>query len=154
MGTTTKTLYDTDFVEWSARTAELVRAGRFQDVDLEHLAEEIEDLGKGDQRAVRSQLARMLIHLLKQRIQPERAGSSWRRSVLAAQREIEFLLEDSPSLRRYLQENLQKIYRRAVRDAFKETGVTGSEKDLGIPETCPYSLAELLEGDLNALQRR
>jgi len=48
MGITTKTLYDTDFVEWTARTAELQREGRFEDIDLENLAEEVEDLGKSE----------------------------------------------------------------------------------------------------------
>jgi hypothetical protein len=54
MATTTKSLYDTDFVEWTARTAELLREGRFDEVDLEHLAEEVEDLGRSDRAAVSS----------------------------------------------------------------------------------------------------
>jgi hypothetical protein len=78
MGAATKTLYDTDFVEWTARTAELLREGRLHDADLEHLAEEIKDLGTRERSAVRSQLRRMLVHLVKARIQPERAGASWR----------------------------------------------------------------------------
>ncbi len=41
MGAATKTLYETDFVEWSKRTAELLRAGCFEEADLEHAAEEI-----------------------------------------------------------------------------------------------------------------
>jgi len=69
----TKTLYDTDFVEWTARTAELVRKRRFEEVDLENLAEEIADLGNSEQSAVKSQLSRMLMHLVKERIRPERA---------------------------------------------------------------------------------
>ena len=68
MGTTTKTLYDTDFVEWADQTAALVRAGRFNEVDVENLAEEIEGLGKSERKAVRSQLRRMLMHLIKQQI--------------------------------------------------------------------------------------
>lgn len=85
MATISKALYDTDFVEWTAHNAELLRHGRFEEVDLEHVAEEIEDLGKRDLLAVRSQLRRMLTHSIKQKIQPERDGASWRRSIVNAQ---------------------------------------------------------------------
>ncbi len=152
MATTTKTLYDTDFVEWSAHTAQLLREGRFEEVDLENLAEEVEDLGKSDRSAVRSQLTRMLSHLVKQRIQPERSGASWRASIVGGRLEIDIKLEDSPSLRRHLAENLQKIYRRAVRDALQESNLTERARELNIPKDCPYTLQELLDGDLNALR--
>jgi hypothetical protein len=143
MGATTKTLHDTDFVEWTEHTADLLRTGRLQEVDLENLAEEIEDLGKSDRAAVRSQLSRMLLHLIKQTLQPERSGSSWRASILSARREILIRLEDSPSLRRHLEDNLQRIYQGALADAMEETGV----RELDLPEDCPYSLTQLLDGD-------
>ena len=104
MGAVTKTLYETDFVEWTERTAALLRAGRFDEADIEHAAEEIEDLGRSERSAVASQLKRMLMHLLKQRIQPERDGVSWRRSIVEGRSEIEFRFDDSPSLRRYAEE--------------------------------------------------
>ena len=153
MGTTTKTLYDTDFVEWTARTAQLVREGRFEEVDVENLAEEIADLGNSERSAVGSQFSRMLMHLVKERIQPERAGKSWRGSIIDARREIRFKLESSPSLRRYLAEKLEKIYRGAVRDALQETNLTEHARDFDIPTDCPYSLDELLDGDINRFER-
>ena len=107
MSTATKTLYETDFVEWADHTAELLRQGKFDEVDLEHLIEEVEGLAGSDRDAVVSQLRRML-PLIKERIQPERAGSSWRSVVIDAQREIELYLEASPSLRRHLEGALQK----------------------------------------------
>src|SRR5262249_61884232 len=67
MGTTAKTLYDTDFVAWADETAALVRAGRLNELDLEHVAEEIEGLAGSDRRAVRSQLRRLVVYLIKQR---------------------------------------------------------------------------------------
>jgi len=141
MAVTTKTLYDTDFAEWSARTAELLRAGRLDEVDLEHVAGEIEDLGKSDRRAVRSQTKRLLLHLIKQQIQPERAGASWKASVTDARQEIRQILDDSPSLRRYLSANLQAIYRDAMLLAKDETRVS-----IDLPEQCPYTLDETLNG--------
>jgi len=65
--------------------------------------------------AVRSQLLRMLMQLIKQRTQPEREAKSWRPSIVNAQQEIHLVLEDSPSLGRYLEEVLEKTYRSAVR---------------------------------------
>jgi hypothetical protein len=50
MRTATKTLYETDFVEWADHTAELLRQGKFNEVDLEHLIEEVEGLAGSDPR--------------------------------------------------------------------------------------------------------
>jgi hypothetical protein len=148
MGATTKTLYDTDFVEWTARTAELLRQGRFDEVDLEHVVEEIEDLGRSERLAMRSQLRRMLAHLIKMRIQPERAGASWRGSVASARIEILDRITDSPSLRRHAETSLPRLYREAVELALAETNLAAHAKELDIPAKCPYTLDELLQGDL------
>ena len=136
-----KALYDTDFVEWTAHTAELLRDGRFDDVDLEHVAEEIEDLGKNDRQTVLSHLSRLLMHQIKRKIQPERDGPSWRHSVTTSRTKIAYKIADSPSLRRLLEQNLQKTYRQAIKDALFETGL----KSADLPERCPYTLDELLE---------
>jgi hypothetical protein len=152
MATIAKALYDTDFVEWTAQNAALLRQGRFDEVDLEHVAEEIEDLGERDLVAVRSQLRRMLMHLVKQKIQPERDGASWRGSIVNAQGAIIDYLENSPSLLRPLTDSLPATYRRAIKEALSETGLAGQRNDLGIPETCPFNLSQLLDGDVDSLQ--
>jgi hypothetical protein len=154
MGLTTRTLYDKDYAEWTVRTAELLREGRLDELDLENLAEEIETLGRSERSAVRSQLRRMLTHLVKLSIQPERGGASWRGSVANARTALLDLMEESPSLRRLAQGNLQKIYREAVELALIETDLKGSALEAGIPKNCPYSLASLLEGSLDALWPR
>lgn len=151
MGGLTKTLYDTDFVEWAAATAELLRERRFDDVDFEHLIEEIVSLGQSDELAVRSQLRRMLMHLVKMRIQPERTGTSWRKSIAGARAEIEDLMERPPSLRRHLEGSLEKVYGRAIKQALDETNLKSKAKELDIPAKCPYTLDELLEGEIDAL---
>jgi hypothetical protein len=137
------TSYEEDFVEWAEETAELLRSGRFGEVDVEHLAEEVEDLGKSARAAVGHQLQRMLLHLLKQRIQPERAGTSWRRSIHDSRSKIEHKLDHSPSLKRQLEQVLPTVYRRAVRDAANETGVPAAR----MPAQCPWTLEELIEGE-------
>jgi hypothetical protein len=68
-----------------------------------------------------------------------------------ARRQILLTLEDSPSLRRDLAKNLQKLYSNGVKDALDETALSGKEKQPEIPESCPWTLTELLDGDLDAL---
>jgi hypothetical protein len=151
MGTTTKTLYETDFAEWAARTADLLRQGRLTAADVENVAEEIEDLGRSERTAVRLQLLRLLTHLVKQRIQPERDGSSWRGSIVGARQEILLRLEDSPSLRRHLLDTLQATWQMAIKDALAETGLEARAFEFELPKTCPCSLDQLMEGDLEGL---
>ena len=141
MEITTKPLYDTDFALWADHTAELIRAGRLDEVDLENVAEEIASLGRSERRAVRSQLKRMLLHRIKQQIQSDRGGASWETSVNDARQEILDALEDSPSLRPHLEGNLEKIYRMAVELALIETGVESAD----LPERCPFTLDQLLQ---------
>ncbi len=69
-------LYDADIVAWSEQQAHWLRAGALDRLDLEHLAEEIEDVGKSEQRELASRLSLLLAHLLKWQFQPERRGSS------------------------------------------------------------------------------
>ena len=151
MGTTTKTLYETDYVEWADTMAALLRAGRLSEIDMENVAEEIEDLGKAARRAVRSQLKRLLMHLIKQRIQPERAGTSWRVSIQNARGEILNDSMDAPSLERHLADVLENVYQLAVSEAMEETGI--SRREL-ISDRCPWNLDELLTGDIAELARR
>jgi hypothetical protein len=143
MAVIAKTLYGTDFAEWSAQTAELLRQRRFDEIDIENVAEEIQSLGDSQFQAARSQLRRMLMHLITQKIQPERDGASWRASIVNAQQEILDAIDSSPSLRRRLTDRLDQTYRQAVKNARYETGLDAPE----IPADCPFTLDQLLEGN-------
>jgi hypothetical protein len=140
MGISGKTLYDEDFAEWSAHTAQLLRAGQYDQLDIENLAEEIEDLGKSERSAVRSHLNRLLLHKIKQIIQPERDCASWQVSIVSARQAILEGIEASPSLRPYLQQNLQKIHQNAMELALIETGL----EHAAVPKGCPWDLDTLL----------
>jgi hypothetical protein len=87
-----------------------------------------------------------MTHLLKQTLQPERSGASWRESIMSARGEILDDLEDSPSLRGHLEERRQRVYERAVRQALAEIGQPPS-RAAEIPAECPWTLDELLEGE-------
>jgi hypothetical protein len=95
-------LYDLDFYEWTVRNATLLRAGRVSEADLEHIAEEIEDMGKRERRELLSRLGALFAHMLKWQVQPERRSRSWTSTINLQRRELKKLLDEMPSLRRFL----------------------------------------------------
>ncbi|UHD18953.1 DUF29 domain-containing protein [Thiocapsa bogorovii] len=133
--------YDQDLVRWARETAELIRKGSWQAVDVEHLAEELEDLSKSERRAIASQLVRLLLHLLKWQYQSERRSDSWIDSITDARLQIELAIQDSPSLRSYPTLVLAQSYQRARRSAAMQTGRPLAT----FPETCPYGLDQVLD---------
>ncbi len=141
--TYTKTLYDADFVQWSSRTAQLLREHRFEDLDLEHLIEEIEDLGNRHRDALESQLTRLLMHLLKYEFQPEQRSGSWLGSIKEARKQIKRLCRRYPSLKLHLEQCWEDCYADAIEDASDETGLPQSQ----FPAHCPYAIAEVLNPD-------
>ncbi len=143
MAVAIKTLYGTDFAEWASQTAALLRQRRFDEIDIENVADELRSLGESEFKGARSQLRRMLTHLIKQKIQPERDGTSWRASIVNAQQKMLDAIDSSPSLRRRLSGRLGQIYAEAVQNARYETGLDAQE----IPAECPFTLAQLLDGN-------
>ncbi|NEP47927.1 MAG: DUF29 domain-containing protein [Moorea sp. SIO3C2] len=135
--------YTKDFHSWTQQTAQLLREGRWQEIDLENLIEEVEDLGKSERRGITSQLIRLLLHLLKWQYQHQRRSDSWLDSITDARTQIELGIEDSPSLRSYPAQQLEQSYQRARRKAAQQTGMPVSV----FPEACPYSLELTLDQD-------
>jgi hypothetical protein len=133
--------YDQDFYAWITRNVQLLRTGSLSEIDAEHIAEELESMGKRDLRQLRSRLQALTMHLLKYQWQPERQSKSWLTTIDHQRDEIEALLLDSPSLRVAMNNALASIYLKAVRDASRETGLPETE----FPRTCPYSIEELLD---------
>ena len=128
--------YDKDINAWANEQARLLRAGRFDLLDVEHIAAEIEDVGKSEQRELASRMAVLLAHLLKWQYQPERRGASWEKTVKAQRKEIGYVLDESPSLGPKLQEPrwLDMVWARAVAQAVNESGLDC------FPEECPWSI--------------
>lgn len=74
---TAPSLYEQDVAAWAEQQAALIRAGQFERLDLVHIAEEIEDVGKSEQRELANRMAVLLAHLLKWQFQPERQSCPW-----------------------------------------------------------------------------
>jgi hypothetical protein len=144
-------LYERDFFQWTKeQAAALRRLGRARantELDLEHLAEEVEDMGRRDQRAVESHLARILEHLLKLQFSPaEDPRDGWEQAIADHRLEARLTLRDSPSLRRRLETRLDSIYREGRKLAARGLARDGlAEADL--PERCPYSMERVLDPD-------
>ena len=128
--------YDKDINAWAQEQARLLRAGRFEMLDIEHIAGEIEDVGKSEQRELASRMAVLLAHLLKWQYQPERRGASWEKTIKAQRKEIAYALDESPSLAPKLQEArwLDMVWARAIAKAVNETGLAS------FPESCPWAI--------------
>lgn len=136
----TAELYDEDFAEWTRHNAELLRAGRASEADLEHIAEEIEDMGKREQRSLHNRFVRLIEHLLKWQHQPERRGSSWRRTIVVQRIGIQRLLNANPSFRPALSQVVSEAYADAATVAAAVTNRPRNE----FPESCPFTVEQLL----------
>jgi Domain of unknown function DUF29 len=135
--------YLVDFSSWINQTAQLLRERRWHEVDVPHLIEEVEDLGKSERRGIASQLTHLLLHLLKWHYQPQRRSDCWLDSITDARTQIELAIEDSPSLRSYPAEQLKESYQRACRQAAKQTNMEISM----FPDEYPYPLELVLAED-------
>ena len=120
-----KASYDKDVVAWANEQAALLRSGRFNELDIEHIADEVEDVGKSERRELFSRMSQLISHLLKWKYQPERRGRSWRNSIRFQRSAISKHLKDMPSLNPLLRdpEWSQVIWGDAVQKAFDETGI-------------------------------
>ena len=136
----TTTRYETDIVAWANEQAQLVRAGQFELLDLEHIAEEIEDVGKSEQRELASRMTLLIAHLLKWQFQPERRGRSWQLTIRNQRKAIQLHLKQVPSLKSKLNdvEWMEIVWGDAVYQASIETGLDN------FPETCPWSVNDIL----------
>ncbi|HBL14479.1 MAG TPA: DUF29 domain-containing protein [Cyanobacteria bacterium UBA11162] len=141
-----RVLYDQDFYLWLQTTANLLKDKRFDELDLTHLVEEIESMGRSEKRELKSRLKLILAHLLKWQYQPQVRpyyGNSWISTIVTQRSDLLLLLADSPSLKSSLEESWQDCYQIARRDAANETGLSVDV----FPVDCPFDLAEVLNPD-------
>ena len=133
-------LYDSDFCEWVEQQKVFLKEKAFEHLDIEHLLEEMNDMGKADRRSIESHLEIALIHFLKQKYQPDYSSKSWQDSIYNAIVQIDNIIENSPSLKNHPKICLEKCYVRARRYAAKQTKL-----DINIfPKECPWTLEEIL----------
>jgi hypothetical protein len=134
-----KDLYDQDFYAWAGSQAQLLREGRFGELDLEHLIEEVEDLGGALKRSVQNRAITIMLHLLKLQHSPAtdpRLG--WRETVRTQRTRLRTDL--TPNLRRLLADELSELYDRARHDAEASLRDHGEHVAAdALPKACPYT---------------
>jgi hypothetical protein len=148
---TLSALYDLDHAAWAAQTAELLRQRRFSELDLDHLLEELDDMGKSQRQELVSRLRILLAHLLKWQYQyrqlserwAEFEGKSWRNTLIEQRLALRYLLEDNPGLKGVLTATVNKAYPQAVELAARESELPMAT----FPASCPYSEAQMLDPD-------
>ena len=133
--------YEKDIIAWANEQAGFIRAGRFDLLDLENIAEEIVDVGKSEKRELASRMAVLLSHLLKWQFQPGRRGASWQRTIKEQRKAIALEIRSTPSLKVSLNDVdwLAKSWADAVARAGDETGL-----DV-FPESCSWTTEQILD---------
>jgi hypothetical protein len=152
------TLYDRDLQRWIEQTIQQLREREFGSLDVEHLIEELVDLGKAEKNALKSNLTILLAHLLKLRVQhdvPDMMKGSWFSSVLEHRQRVLNNLADTPSLKNFLVEAVEKAYPDSRKLAIKEGklakfGVRVPEES-EYPMVCPFSIEQILDEDFYGL---
>ncbi|MEB3312228.1 MAG: DUF29 domain-containing protein [Snowella sp.] len=147
-------LYDQDFQLWIEQTIKQLENSDFEQLDRQHLIEELADLGKSEKRALESNLMILLAHLLKLKVQsdaPAMMQQSWLNSVDENRKRIQKSLKATPSLNVALANLIESAYPDAYQLAIKE----GKRAKLGVntpdesayPMNCPFSITEILDED-------
>lgn len=140
---TSKPLYNTDYVRWVETTLEQLRSRDYNNVDWDNLLDEIEDMSRREHQSLKSNLVVILLHLLKWQFQPNYRTGSWAGSMTEHRRRVLESLEESPSLKPYLESVLAKCYQSARKQAHQETGLPLEM----FPSVCQYKVEEILDDD-------
>ncbi|MEB3192883.1 MAG: DUF29 domain-containing protein [Snowella sp.] len=132
-------LYEQDYGLWAEEMARLLQEGKFSELDIDNLVDEVLDLSKRERDRLLSSIRLIVHHLLKWDFQPQKRSRSWKNTIERERTNISHYLKDSPSLKRYLYEEwLSHAYSTARLDASSET-------NLDFPKECPYTITDVLE---------
>ena len=135
--------YETDHAAWALNQAALLRAGQTNALDLEHIAEELEEIMGNNRRELHRRFRVLIGHLLKWQFQPAHRSTSWRSTIRNQRNDIEDMIAESPSLKRLMPEKIASAYPKAVALASDETGLPKT----AFPAVCPYTETEILNDE-------
>ena len=137
--------YDTDVIAWANEQAKLIRTGRFELLDIEHIADEIEDVGKSEKRELENRMAVLLSHLLKWQYQPDRRGRSWQHTIIEQRKRVVNRIQKTPSLKPELEDSewWTGIWLDALDITTRETGFLYER----FPDSCPWRFEQIVSTD-------
>lgn len=136
-----QSLYEIDSYQWLEETIKLLKSNRLDELDLEHLIEELEDLGRSEKNAVESLLEQIIRHLLLLQYWSEELpqnSSHWKAEVTGFRTQLKRKL--TTNLRNHLQQELASLYQDALAYVQQKTSLK-----IDFPQESPYSLEQLLD---------
>ena len=138
--------YDTDLLRWIEEQTALLRAGRFAELDHEHILEELEDMGREQKVALQSLFRQILIHLLKLDLSPAKAPrGKWVDELVEFRAQAQTRLDETPSLQHHAGALFERAWQQARRGAVKSFQAYGATVE--VPELCPYSIEQSMDQD-------
>jgi hypothetical protein len=138
-------LYEEDFPLWAERQAALLRARRFEELDLDNLTEEVEDLSRRERESVESLVETIIEHLLRLTLSPaERPRRGW--LVTVDKQRARLARKLTPTLRTHLESELPALYAGLPRPVSRQLDKNGARPN-AVPAVCPFTLDQLLEPD-------
>lgn len=145
IGIDLKRIYDEDYHLWYSENARLIREKKFNDIDVENIAEELDSMGRHEKDKLESFLIVLFLHLLKLKYQGnyEVGVRSWKLSVKEHRLRAKKHLKNNPSLKGVLDEIIQDAYGIARLEAAKETGLTEET----FPMNMPFTIEQVLTDD-------
>jgi hypothetical protein len=136
-------LHDSDRFAWLEQQTQLLRSGALGELDVIHLIQEPESEMGNERRELYRRLRVLVAHLLKWQLQPAGRGNSWKGTIRIQRNDIARLFKETPSLRRFLADELAEVYCESVEWAADATGLA----DETFPSACPYSIDAILSRD-------
>ena len=136
-------LHEVDRFAWLEQQTLLLRSGQLGELDIPRLIQELESEMGNERRELYRRLRVLVAHLLKWQYQPAGRCNSWKGTIRIQRNDIARLFKETPSLRRFLADELAEAYLESVEWAADETGLA----DDAFPTECPYSIDEILSRD-------
>ncbi len=135
--------YEDDFYGWAMANASLLKQGKLKEADMEHIIEELEEMGSSNESQLISRLSLVLCHLLKWQFQPNMRGHSWTYTLEEQRKRTKIHLKKNPSLKSKINECLIDAYDVALSKAAGETGLDKKT----FPAKCPYTFEEIINDE-------
>ncbi len=133
--------HSTDFYGWIMHNVALLRQERFSEVDMDHITEELEEMGGSIQGELGNRLAVLLCHLLKWSYQPQLRGNSWKRTLIEQRVRLARLIRKNPSLKHEINQEVEEAYADALKLTETETGIERKK----FPPKCPFTFEQCLD---------
>lgn len=133
--------HEDDLYGWAVENASLLKQGKFNEADMEHIIQEMETLGRSNKRELVSRLGVLMAHLMKWQYQADKRNKSWKGTIERQRIEISAVLEENPSLKSQIKEIIPKAYKYALAILEEETPLDIQS----LPSNCSYDFDQIID---------